>query len=101
MKAPFRRRLDDSHDKKAFFIAFLGGLIGIFFFRIVGGTAGGVTAWDWAAILFAITVLELYGVYIYSTKNIIYTSGGFKLIAVTLHSRNLFFSYSSASVRES
>ena len=69
MKAPFRRRLDDSHDKKAFFIAFLGGLIGIFFFRIVGGTAGGVTAWDWAAILFAITVLLLYGVYIYSTKN--------------------------------
>lgn len=69
MKAPFRRRLDDSHDKKAFFIAFLGGLIGIFFLRIVGGTAGGVTAWDWAAILFAITVLLLYGVYIYSTKN--------------------------------
>ena len=27
------------------------------------------------------------------TKNIIYTSGGFKLIAVTLHCRNLFFSY--------
>jgi len=69
MKAPFRRRLDDSHDKKAFFIAFVGGLFGIFFFRIVGGTAGGVTAWDWAAILFAIIVLLLYGLYIYSTKN--------------------------------
>ena len=69
MRAPFRRRFDDSHDKKAFFIAFLGGLTGIFLFRLIGGSAGGVTGWDWAAIFFAITVLFLYGMYIYISKD--------------------------------
>ena len=69
MKAPFRRRLDDRHDKYAFFAAFFGGLVGIFFLRLIGGSSRGVTAWDVAAIIFAITVLIGYGLYIYFSKN--------------------------------
>ena len=69
MKAPFRRRLDDSHDKKAFFLAFLGGLAGIFLLRWLGGSTKGITVWDWAAIFFAVAVLLFYGLYIFSTKN--------------------------------
>ena len=60
MKAPFRRRLDDSHDKKAFFIAFLGGLAGIFFLRLMGVAEKGITGWDWAAIAFAVFVLNMF-----------------------------------------
>ena len=69
MKAPFRRRLDDSNDKIAFFTAFFVGMIGIFSLRLIGGSSNGVSGWDWAAIIFAILVLFSYGMYIYLSKN--------------------------------
>ena len=62
MKAPFRRRLDDRHDKIAFFIAVFGGIAGIFFLRYIEN-------WAWPPIIFAVAVLVGYGMYIYLSKN--------------------------------
>ena len=63
MRTLFRRRLDEIYDSKVFFIAFLGGLAGIFLLRFFGrgfSDNSGVSGWDWAAIVFAVLVLALY-----------------------------------------
>ena len=68
-KGPFRRHLDDRHDKKVFFLAFFIGLFVILLLRIIGSKYNGISGWDLGAIGFAVAILFLYGLYISVSKN--------------------------------
>jgi hypothetical protein len=71
MKARFKRPLDDSKDKSAFFLAFFIGIFGILGPRIVGDSYfdAGLNFIDFLAIAFAIFIIFAYGLYISSTRD--------------------------------
>lgn len=82
MKPPFRKRLGDEHDKFAFLLAFLGGLVAIVTVRLIGDfltigdvedasllQSGGIGFSDLLAIIIAVCVIIGYFAYIIVTKD--------------------------------
>ena len=67
----FRRPIDDSKDKYAFFLSFFLGVFGLVLIRFLGDffSASGLTFFDFFAILYAVGVLGSYGAYIWVTKD--------------------------------
>ena len=67
MKPRFKRPLNDQHDKLIFILAFSAGIIGILGIRIFGDIfyASALNFVDVVAILYAITIIVLYVLYIY------------------------------------
>lgn len=69
MRRPFKKQFSDRHDKFAFSLASLGGVIAIISIRVFGSEIHRISIFDIVAIVVAIGIITLYAIYILMTTN--------------------------------
>lgn len=72
MKKPvFTRTLSGVNDKLIFLLALFGGGFLVIFIRSIGDTSGaqGISIYDISAVLIAVSIIFIYGLYIFLTKD--------------------------------
>lgn len=72
MKKPvFTRTLSDTNDKLIFLLALFGGGFLVIFIRSIGDASGsqGISIYDISAVLIAVSIIFIYGLYIFLTKD--------------------------------